>query len=460
MVENEVFDLLIRMTVASSAAILLVLVLRRQVRKLWGASNAYLLWLLIPAAMLTAIMPAPTIILPSEPAPTIEVSDHVILDEMHRETVPHSLAGDIALQEPSASETIISTADKAVPADPSLLEQLLDLAVIFPWMSALAITWAIGAFISLAVLVYRQYRFMKALGVLEEEQGNVFVTALRGFGPALVGAFRPRLIVPADFRDSYTMEEQALILAHERRHLARGDAQANTLVALLKCVFWFNPLFAFAIKRFHIDQEVACDADVLRDRDGEQGAYAKALLKAQLAAHGIPLGCAWPAGSGHPLRERIAAFGGKGGPVHKRANAAVLIAAIGGMSVAAWSFQPPAYVTSPADDMLVRTATVETNAEPDNQIQTEPTPAPAPEASAEPQVSYGVAVRADRPVVPLARVTDGKFAVGAPTVRPGLTASAVGAPKYRVGNRNAVIAQISITMMKNGSRTANLISTV
>ena len=285
---------------------------------------------------------------------------------------------------------------------------------------------------------------MKALGVLEEEQGNVFVTALRGVGPALVGAFRPRLIVPADFRDSYTMEEQALILAHERRHLARGDAQANTFVALLKCVFWFNPLFALAVKRFHIDQEVACDADVLRGRDGDQGAYAKALLKAQLAAHGIPLGCAWPAGGGHPLRERIAAFGGKGGPAHKRANAAILIAAIGGLSAAAWSLQPPAYVTSPADDVPVRTATAETDAEPETQKQTEPTPAPAPEAVAEPRVAYGVAVKADTPVVPLARIADGKFAVAVPTVRPGLTAPAVGAPKYRVGNRNAVIAPSAV----------------
>src|SRR4029077_12446784 len=122
--------------------------------------------------------------------------------------------------------------------------------------------------------------------------------------PALVGAIRPRIVLPADFEQRYDGRERELILAHERTHRARGDAQANALAALLRCVFWFNPLVYFAASRFRFDQELACDAAVISRFPEARRSYADAMLKTQLAVLGLPVGCHWQ--SSHPLKERIA----------------------------------------------------------------------------------------------------------------------------------------------------------
>src|SRR6185312_8346998 len=52
-------------------------------------------------------------------------------------------------------------------------------------------------------------------------------------GPAVAGFFRPRVVVPSGFADTFSDAEQAAILAHERVHLARQDARINALSALL-----------------------------------------------------------------------------------------------------------------------------------------------------------------------------------------------------------------------------------
>ena len=43
----------------------------------------------------------------------------------------------------------------------------------------------------------------------------------------------------------------ALIVLHERTHLRRGDAWVNAAVAVWRCLFWFNPLFALAQRCLH-----------------------------------------------------------------------------------------------------------------------------------------------------------------------------------------------------------------
>src|SRR3954471_3807462 len=56
----EVLHLLVRVTLASSVALLLVFVLRRLLRALAGARAAYALWLLVPALVLASLLPAPS----------------------------------------------------------------------------------------------------------------------------------------------------------------------------------------------------------------------------------------------------------------------------------------------------------------------------------------------------------------------------------------------------------------
>jgi beta-lactamase regulating signal transducer with metallopeptidase domain len=163
--------------------------------------------------------------------------------------------------------------------------------------------WAIGATIVFAGLTLQQRRFIHSLGLLASVGGNVYRAAGSVGCPAIVGLLRPRIVVPVDFDTRYTTEERELILAHERMHLRRADLVVNALLAGARCIFWFNPLVHWADRLVRFDQELACDAAVLRELPKARRTYANAMLKTQLVAEALPLGSHWSAR--HPLKERI-----------------------------------------------------------------------------------------------------------------------------------------------------------
>ena len=76
-------------------------------------------------------------------------------------------------------------------------------------------------------------------------------------------------------------------------------------MAAFQCLAWFNPQVHLAVHVARLDQELACDAAVMRRRPRERVLYAKTLLKTQLAGAPLPLGCYWPARGRHPLEVRV-----------------------------------------------------------------------------------------------------------------------------------------------------------
>ena len=81
--------------------------------------------------------------------------------------------------------------------------------------------------------------------------------------PAVLGVFRPKVILPVDFEFRYTRLERLLVFSHERTHLRRGDAVWNAVVALVRCLLWFNPLVHLASNYLREDQEFSSDAAVV-----------------------------------------------------------------------------------------------------------------------------------------------------------------------------------------------------
>ena len=99
-------------------------------------------------------------------------------------------------------------------------------------------------------------------------------------GPAICGMINPVVYLPVGFFDRFSASERTLMLYHEICHYLRKDAWWNTLFCVLNCLFWFNPLFRFAERRFRQDQERSCDQFVLWDEPRVQRArYANAMLK-------------------------------------------------------------------------------------------------------------------------------------------------------------------------------------
>ncbi len=254
----SLLDFLVRLALAGSGAIVLVLLLRRPLRRFAGADAAYLAWLALPFALIAAALPAPS------GAPALVVAMAPALN---------------------ASAYVAKVAPAA-----------------FEWIDWLPRVWACGAMATGLLFVIGQRAFVRSLGRLTERDG-IYVAEHARHGPALLGLLRPIVVVPADFATRYTPEEQALVVAHERQHAIRRDPLANAALALLQCAFWFNPLTHIAASRFRFDQELACDAGVIARHGAGRQAYAAAMLKTQASGALAPATCHWQ--SSHPLKERI-----------------------------------------------------------------------------------------------------------------------------------------------------------
>jgi bla regulator protein blaR1 len=257
--------LLVQLTLISSAAVVLVGALRRPVRRLVGARAAYWLWVVVPACVVAVLLPAP-------PAPMLA-----------NPLLPAVADG--------LSDALVNISAPEAPGN---------------YAGALLAFWVAGVFLTAAWLARRQQTFVRSLGQLTAGTDGIFRSD-RIEAPMLVGAWRPRVIVPTDFEARYSGQDRALMLAHERAHQERGDTRVNSLAAAWLALCWFNPLMYWAWGRIRFDQELACDALVLSHASTDRKRYAEALLDAQLSSDSawrVPAGCHWQ--SSHPLKARIA----------------------------------------------------------------------------------------------------------------------------------------------------------
>lgn len=256
--ESNLIEMLARLALASSAALILVLLARRPLRRFAGVDAPYAAWLMVPFALVAAALPA----LQSAPLMLVAAAS------------PLAGAAMAAITAPDNSD----------------------------WTGPLVLAWACGAFAAMAMVMLGQRSFVRSLGTLHFRDGLFFAEHSR-HGPALLGLVRPIIVVPADFTTRYTVDEQALIIAHERQHAVRRDPLANAVLALLQAVFWFNPLMHLGASRCRFDQELACDAAVMAQHANQRQAYAAAMLKTQSAGAPALATCHWQ--SSHPLKERI-----------------------------------------------------------------------------------------------------------------------------------------------------------
>lgn len=234
---GELTPLLLRAALFGSLAILVLLVLRRPLRRWLGASLAYQAWLLVPIVAAASL-------LPGRAGPALQSVQ--------------------VLRPAQALAAHITTPPQSGQAD------------------ALLVAWACGAAAMALWFVLGQRAFLRKAGPLAR-LGAVYVSA-GGAGPASVGLFRPRIVVPHDFATRYSPSAQALIIAHEQVHIDRGDAGANLAAALFQCLFWFDPLVHLGARCFRQDQELACDAAVMQRHPHQRRAYAEALLTSHTGA--------------------------------------------------------------------------------------------------------------------------------------------------------------------------------
>jgi len=260
---------LVETLLAVSLLLLLVLLVRDAVARLFGAGWAYALWLL----------PALRLVLPP-------------LDLLAAE-IPSILPSAIALI-PAAGGAAAPLPLSGGPGQ---------------WVPLMLATWAGGA----AVFMLRQWlgyrafvrevharsrasmqpRF-KGIAILESEAVD---------GPVAIGLTDRRIVVPGDFLQRYSASERRLALEHECVHHRRGDIWWNSLALGMLALNWFNPLAYIAFRAFRMDQELSCDAAVAAGcGPGDRHDYARALIKSA-SRPGLVAAC--PLNHAHQLKRRL-----------------------------------------------------------------------------------------------------------------------------------------------------------
>lgn len=279
----------------ASAAMLLVLVLRRPFARLFGAGSAYALWL-VPALRL-AMPPLPNV------APA-----------MPRLIPPETF--------------IVFVGDTAAPLPPDGGPGQW-----VPWMLAI---WAGGVAVFLAWQFLSYRRFLTELSLsaraVGAHSGLPLVESCAVQGPVALGLLDRRIVVPADFETRYSVEERRLALDHESIHHRRGDIWWNHLGLLILALNWFNPVAWLAFRAFRADQELACDARVTASASSEsRHDYARALIKSA-SRPGLIAAC--PLNHADQLKRRLKMM-----KTHRSSRARMLagaaaILALGGLSLA------------------------------------------------------------------------------------------------------------------------------
>ena len=345
----DLFGILMEATLATSGAILLVLATRGFVRRWFGTCNAYALWLLVPASLLAVTIPREEVltVAPQSLAATPLAIELGISGAESPSALSGEKEGSVMISAPAITERkqprSVMPAEASRP-DEGIVGESSSLLSSLSFAEGLLLLWGLGTLLSIAHLAVRQMRLNRSLGPLEQEHRYrlpTYRTLLTNFGPALVGVLRPRLVLPANFETTYADQERGLILAHEERHLHSRDPQINAVAALMACLFWFNPLFRYAVHQLRVDQEIACDHDVIAQEGANKACYAGALLKAQMSGDVVPLGAAWPAQAGNSLHTRITAMKAQALPRSAKivGSGAVLLAMII-LSLGAWHIQP------------------------------------------------------------------------------------------------------------------------
>lgn len=332
---TELLDGLWQASLWLAVGVVVLAMLRPLLVRLGGVALAYRSWWLLPLLLLALMLPLPQVALLQQ-VPTLPLK-----------VLPGAIDG-------AAGQSL-------------------------PWGGVLLALWALGTGLCLLRDLRAQRRFERGMGQLcARADGSWQASADPGL-PALVGLWRPRIVVGPDFDQQFTAQEQGLILQHERSHRRNGDHWANGALLMARAMFWFHPLLPWAARRFLRDQELACDARTIAPQPALRGLYASTLLKAQLVHPVAPAVCHWR--SQPVLKERIAMLKQSKRKALPWVSGQVLVVGLClGMGAVAWASQGGAMAAGPTVAVM------------DREIRVDKMPPPSYPKSAFEQSQTGVVV--------------------------------------------------------------------
>ena len=115
------------------------------------------------------------------------------------------------------------------------------------------------------------------------------VVTTESVGPALIGVFRPLIVIPLRLVETLSDRELRAIITHETTHLRRGDHWVAAFQRLVISIWWFNPLVWFAHYQINRTRELCCDGQTVANLDCDPADYAQMLVDVLRVRRGILL---------------------------------------------------------------------------------------------------------------------------------------------------------------------------
>jgi beta-lactamase regulating signal transducer with metallopeptidase domain len=81
--------------------------------------------------------------------------------------------------------------------------------------------------------------------------------------PAVLGWFRPVVLLPVRALTGLTAEQIQVVIAHELAHIRRFDAFVNLFQIAVETVLFYHPAVWWVSQRIRVEREVCCDGEAL-----------------------------------------------------------------------------------------------------------------------------------------------------------------------------------------------------
>ncbi len=289
---------------ASDAALWVVVLVKALTPPVWSSPSGVFSWLQMPQSS-----EEPATLDPPEELPPAPILTQQLMPEFPAD----SFAEDLQSLPPDIYETVEQDevspilAEAVVADSKEILEQIEPAVTqamepeIPPggsfWNELLLMVWITGALGSMLLAIVRWlacWREIRRAGRVHDPSAQELLEQLRirlgvrrrvrliisqsRIGPAVLGFFRPTVLIPARVMEGKSAADLEPILAHELIHVRRGDLWVGWLQVLVEAVWWFHPLVHLAGRWLKHEAERCCDEEVIAELGCKPARYARVLL--------------------------------------------------------------------------------------------------------------------------------------------------------------------------------------
>ena len=276
---------LLRETIDTSFCILLILLVRGIFAHFFGARLCRILWIVL---FIRCFVPwsIPVNIYPGS-----------LISEIHS-TIDSKLTQTPSFQPVQKVTPAPKVSDTDFPSKTQNIKVHSNIFTSETLRITIAVIWAAGVFTLLGFTILRNRKaahfaaetpkpvpswlqeiFLDCRERMKIKIWPVLIVSSNIDSPCLLGAIRPRILLPLDLVSGSNREQLNHILMHELAHIKQGDIWLSWFWTLVCSLQWFNPLAWWAGRYMYIDREMACDELVLRTLESEKRfAYSRSIL--------------------------------------------------------------------------------------------------------------------------------------------------------------------------------------